>query len=62
VEVALGRDNEKANQYREWAKRLRSIELDVRSVADRKTLRAIAKDFEQMAGDVDHKHASRAKS
>jgi Ribonuclease G/E len=58
----VGRDNE-AKKYRERAKQLRSIELDVRSAADRKTLQAIARDFDRMAADAetDRKQAARAK-
>jgi len=49
----MGVGSEKAENYRERAKQLRSIEHDVRSAADRKTLQAIAKDFEQMATDAE---------
>ena len=45
----MGADGAKAKKYRERAKQIRMIELDVRSAEDRKTLRAIAKDFEQLA-------------
>jgi len=60
--IAMGGDNEKTKNYRERAKQLRSIGNDVRSAADRKTLQAIARDFEQMATDaeVDRKQDARA--
>jgi hypothetical protein len=48
----MGADHERAIKYRERAKQLRMIELDVRSPDDRKTLRAIAKEFEQMATEA----------
>ena len=49
----MGADKQKAEKYRERAKQVRLIELDVRSAEDRKTLRAIATDFEQMATDAE---------
>jgi uncharacterized SAM-dependent methyltransferase len=42
----------KAKRFRERAQQIRSVALDVRSAGDRKTLRAIAKEFEQLATDA----------
>ncbi|HEV2667409.1 MAG TPA: hypothetical protein VG324_21005 [Blastocatellia bacterium] len=51
----------KAKRFRERAKQIRIIAFDVRSADDRKTLQAIANEFEQMATDADRKRAARAK-
>ena len=42
----------KAKRFRERAQQIRRITSDVRSADDCKTLRAIAKEFEQMATDA----------
>ena len=57
--IAMGAHSEKAKNYRE-RRQLRSIEHDERSAADRKTLQAIAGDFEQMATEAGRKQDTRA--
>jgi hypothetical protein len=45
----------KAKRYRERAEQLRNICEDVRSVADRRTLRDVAKDYDEAAALLEPK-------
>ena len=45
----------KAKRYRERAEQLRTISEDVRSAADRKTLRDVAKDYDEAATSLEPK-------
>ena len=47
----------KTERFRERAKQIRHIAVDVRSAEDCKTLEAIAKEFEQMATQAGRKGA-----
>ena len=45
----------KAKRYRERAKQIRSISIDVRSAPDRKFLSDIAKDYDDVAKSLEAK-------